>query len=248
MELEIRKYNILALEPEDIAAQHRIAKDVVEALEAKAKPLSDFIKSLRDNRLISQNTSLNQVMEDARGLEHPAILKDLRVPEDERFFMKFHFLGDELPKKMSELSRVYGALGDEDAHIFLINTASKGEVTQHCLDYLSDSMESEFPKLCDSTWIFTNSLRCPIPKPFASLLDSIKTAKMKGDTCYRNGSSSDKDLKRYTVMDGAPYRIGVGDTMVESPVAKAAEVIYDRLRWLRKDPTRHLKKVEGRTK
>ncbi len=231
MNLKIRKYNVLAFEPEGINSGLRIAGGVITKLGDKARLFREgMIPMLADQNYIPQGMTL----EDFAGISHE-VPRDIMgiVPEDERLFVPtvpYKLRG--VPNTIDSLRDMYESIYDEGVEVFLLNTASSLPSVKSDLLYIAKHAEKDMPLLQDATWVVTNTLRDHMPKELSDLL----LAKRDGRP---NGSAS----RGLTRMGGLPYKVPLGESMVMSTINEATDVIYDRLKWIRKDPTRHLRAV-----
>lgn len=227
MKLKIRRYNVLAFEPEGIDSGLKIATGVLDKMNQKARIFREgLIPMLAEQKYIPGGMTL----EDFAGISHEAPENIMSAfPEDELFFVPtstYRLRG--VPGTISALRDMYEFIGNEGVEVFLLNTASKLPSVRNDLEYIAKHAEKDMPLLKDATWVVTNSLREPMPKELSDLL----LAKRDGRP---NGASS----RGFTKMYGLPYKVPLGESMVMSTISEAADVVYERLKYLRKDPTRY---------
>ncbi len=234
MKLKIRRYNVLAFEPEGINSGLRIAKGVIDGLGEKARIFREgMIPMLAEQNYIPKNMTL----EDFAGISHE-VPEDIMesIPEDERFFVPtatYKLRG--VPGTIDSLKDMYDLMADEGIEAFLLNTASNLPSARDDLLNIARNAEREMPLLRDALWVVTDSIREPMPKELFDML----LAKRNGRP---NGSAS-KALAR---TEGLPYKAPIGESMVMSTITDATKVIYDRLKYLRKDPTRYIPREVGK--
>ena len=234
MKLKIRKYNVLAFEPEGINSGLKIAGGVLSGLEQKSRIFREgMIPMLAQQNYIPQGMTL----EDFAGISHE-VPEDIMspIPEDERLFVPtvpYKIRG--VPGTIDALRDMYDLMENEGVEVFLLNTASNLSSVKSDLLYIAKHAEGDMPLLKDATWVVTNTLHEPMPKELSDML----LAKRGGKP---NGASS----KIFTRMSGLPYKVPLGESMVMVSMKEAEDVIYDRLKFIRKDPTRYIPRVVGK--
>ncbi len=218
MSIRIESYNLLLYEPKSTKPGLKIGSLILDAVEkwANDRFLRYVMPRMADAGLIPEKMPLAEFA--ARSHEIPdAIAERIDIPEDARFTVNTGVYKDlgRIPEVLGDLARVHEQLSDRGISVSFFNTACPEARRDY--ERLAELMP-EFPAIDQSTWVVTQCLRAPIPDAFRRKLTE------------KNASNN----KRRAVSTGCPCTVPIGDSIVLRTKTEAADVIFQRLKHVRR--------------
>ena len=218
MSIRIESYNLLLYEPKGTKPGLKIGSLVLDQVEkwANHKFLREVMPEMAEAGIIPKKMSLPDFT--ARPHDIPdSVAEGIDIPEDECFTVNSSVYKDlgRIPEVLGDLARVHEQLSDRGISVSFFNTACPEARRDY--ERLAELMP-EFPAIDQSTWVVTQCLRAPIPDAFRRKLTE------------KNASNN----KRRAVSTGCPCTGPIGDSIVLRTRTEAADVIFQRLKHVRR--------------